>query len=1016
MAATKAALDAPALGEGRELLPDERTLYAVLERGDELELVVHAIRNFRTHPRINTMAKLCAILTDPNGPTLKDALSLDTQSLRTKHRQAQNLPLLAEEHQMRQLEEAIAFYYGSAAPPAAEKAAEEAAAAAEEEEETAASTSSANPYHPWVPRAAGVPRNAFARAVWYRINVGIKLAEQVVCQFGRDHCFHQKMLRFLKAHTPLVRYLDSVASVDEAYLCSLYVSPGRATYPDDLDLCRVTKTLHTLRPTPLQVIEARWPAPTWLWRVEQVLELEEELQPREAVIRDVVDWTPVELPPGEYRIYYACIHIINQCRRLALECQDANAVDALWRYRCGFVDVFFHQSTADAVTDAHLLTPAHSHKRRGGGTEQSDEPSPWELHGSHLDVRTFHAGDLPDLFHMLHSIPLWGEQCTPTTAAGKTYQKALPFACQRRLLINFITTSIAQEPALASLLCKLFWVTLAALYPGEATRAFTRISFRDVVRAKELTSSPQLLLEAINMCDTHKNGAPLVVYTAIRQHIVYMVGMAGPTYAEYARYCVAWDAFVRNTTDLAVAVRESNLHPQDAFARARAAAIKTTKSEDALVHRLRRKGEAPIISARLNEVLEKTILKDRHDRLAAAAAAAEDEMIDYYDSILRIECKAAIVNALIRTRPERRLSEEALMLLTLPEYGGIALETVAAMRQLVDIYRRSGKPLEFARCIDTMDGRDFVVAAFYYNTVATLANIDFVPLPAAMVVATDEAMLTHRHHGEHELPRFCYQAYISLCCERVLNLSGTHVYGTKYVAYDIHGQQFVCTKKGASAQHDDHQGNSSDEEAADEAAEDEAGDGVFFNLNSYVAPLVAAQRAAVPKSARTVEIEERKAVRMQRKEFNRIPCGQPVLMVPLRGFALLWGNRLEKQQLHLFCPRCAAFHMYSPMGWRNSPDGTYRCNACARQEHRHLAQPRCAYCSKTTPSQMSPRYKLLVSTVTLREGEPPQAWLYFCRTHYEIAKRFSSRMMKRELWAVVQKVEARNRMAAAKKQ
>jgi len=154
-------------------------------------------------------------------------------------------------------------------------------------------------------------------------------------------------------------------------------------------------------------------------------------------------------------------------------------------------------------------------------------------------------------------------------------------------------------------------------------------------------------------------------------------------------------------------------------------------------------------------------------------------------------------------------------------------------------------------------------------------------------------------------------------------------------------------------------------------------------------------------------------VRLQRKKFNRIPCGHPILMIPLRGRALLWGNRLEKQQLHLFCPRCASFHCYSPMNWCNSPDGSYRCKACARKEQRHLTQPRCAYCSKTTPSQMSTRYKLLISDPPKL---PPQAWFYFCRSHYEIAKRFSSRMMKKDLWDVIEKIEHRNRMAAAKKQ
>ena len=62
---------------------------------------------------------------------------------------------------------------------------------------------------------------------------------------------------------------------------------------------------------------------------------------------------------------------------------------------------------------------------------------------------------------------------------------------------------------------------------------------------------------------------------------------------------------------------------------------------------------------------------------------------------------------------------------------------------------------------------------------------------------------------------------------------------------------------------------------------------------------------------------------------------------------------------------------------------------------------------------MNVRYKLLV---TDPPALPPQAYYYFCKTHYDIAKRFSTRMMKRELWQVIQKVELRNKMNAAKKQ
>jgi len=675
--------------------------------------------------------------------------------------------------------------------------------------------------------------------------------------------------------------------------------------------------------------------------------------------------------------------------------------------------------------DNYMLTPMRSYKRRGGGVEHSDNLTPWELYGSHLDVRTYHAGDLPNLFHVLHAIPLWGEQYTPPTAIGRIYQKALPFACQRRHIINFINETIAQDEAIWVLLSRLFWVTLAALYPGEA--ATTKISFRDVVRAKELTNNKKMLLDAIATKDTHKSGAPLVMYSVIRQHIVYMATTSGTAYVEAARCCVEWDHFVANAEEQATIVRESNLLPFDAFGRARARLSKTAKSPHARVHRIRRKSLVITLSGRMNEVLEKTIIKDKRDRTASlAATGGEDSILDYYHTILTMDCKAALVNLLIRIKPERRMSWESLAIMTLPEYGGISLESVAQIRKLVDIYYTTGKPLEFVRAIDAMNGADFVVAAFYVNTVAVLENVRFVALPAQMVEATDTAMLQRRYYGETELPQFAYTGYVSLCCERVLNLTGSHVYGTKYVTYDVLRKKFVCTKKkvrismrpeNADQSGDDEQQEEEEDDNEDEEEEEEEEGGekeidAFFNINTLLAPLLS-KVTPLPKSLRTLEIEERKAVRLERKQFNRIPCGQPILLIPLRGRALLWGHRLEKQQLHLFCPRCASFHLYSPMNWCNSADGTYRCNACARTEQRHLAQPRCAYCSKTTPSQMSTRYKLLV---TDPPALPPQAWLYFCKSHYDIARRFSSRMMKRELWNVIQKVEHRKHMNAAKKQ
>ena len=155
---------------------------------------------------------------------------------------------------------------------------------------------------------------------------------------------------------------------------------------------------------------------------------------------------------------------------------------------------------------------------------------------------------------------------------------------------------------------------LADLYPSynfpTAAKENTckgNLTMRDLMRARELTSSKDLFVSMIkHSLESSKEGGPLVVFTAFRMHIIYMASF-NTEYANHARESIDWDNFVANTLEAAAITRESDLLPEDPLARARAQLIKAVKNNDSRVSRIHRRPMAVTLTERSNEILEKII-------------------------------------------------------------------------------------------------------------------------------------------------------------------------------------------------------------------------------------------------------------------------------------------------------------------------------------------------------------------------------------------------------------------------
>ena len=746
--------------------------------------------------------------------------------------------------------------------------------------------------------------------VFFRVNGAKGIFQNV--NLTKNRVLLRKLTRFREAHLAVVRALDQVYEThgsvrDElcAHVPSLYTPLGESHYAIDTKFATITTQRHKMKATPLEILEREYPDLTW--RPEQAAQ-----RIRDKSITDVShhldggEWAPLGSAAPDvdtHTLFYGVTHVLNQCH-LILERdfwaheRGGRVFDALWAYYASFVQLFEYCLQAHSparMDDLYLMTPIGSTvSERTHTVLPSERVTPWELCSVYFDDGAYHAGDLPDLYHVLASIPLWGERRTPSYFLGKIYHKALPFACQRRHLIKRVFECVKQSDGFWRIFSRLAWVMLAGLYPGELGSFSTPYTgMRDLLRIKELTDHKTLLLDALSAGGSPASGGgPLVLFTVFAMHIVYMASK-NAQYVEQAKRCIDWDNYKREVIHLCNIVRGNKLFSADPFKQARIQLNKTVKSPNTHVHRLRAASLEMMLSEQCKEHLEKKLLKDKQNHARDAVqleailrtgdnvhalfvqrtklgAWAEEHVVDvqqftldhvreayavtqraksFYDSLLReTHFKGPIADALVRMPKSERMTLDAFSLLRLERYGGVSDDSVRLMCELVRIYYDKAAPRDFRLRLSQMLVKDFMVVCFYFNVAAHLSKIDFVPLDYETVQRTDEAMMARRHRlypGE-PVSESMYTVSIALCCDEICTLMGTGKHGSKKIAYDVEREQFVCVKnkkmrnKVKLGQENDEQEEEEEEDDDDDDA-DEADDGDFMHDPDYVSNVLQAQ-------------------------------------------------------------------------------------------------------------------------------------------------------------------------------
>ena len=783
-----------------------------------------------------------------------------------------------------------------------------------------------------LPWPVALTKDPKQRTLWFRINGAALLGSTL---HGTDAVFQEKLQRFYNAH-----------------LSGEYVPLGPSLYSVDRDFFKFEHEMHRLHQEPKSILQIS---------VEDVLDSNVEWTP---TLHGV--WTPCpEAVVETHAIYLACVHVLNKLH--------ADGSPLAWRYYAGFTDLFSHCVQVNKWTDAYLLTPIGASNERGAShiADLTGMPTPWELYGTAIDTRAFHAGDLPDLLHVLVNIPLHGIQKQATCSVAKLMHKALPFACQRRHVYTYLVECIKTEPNFWDYFSRLMWTMLADLYPERRNPALT---MQHLVRTRALIGNQETCINALAEVDPGKNGAPLLALTAFRLHIVYMASFSA-AYTKHASMHLDWPGFCASTREMhLMLLSQSTWFTIDPFAEARGLLSRTVKNPRDRVLRLRKRTMARTIADYANEVLEKTLVRDKHVR-----GATNPDIAAYYEEVFNMTgYRGRVLNALLKVDPLQRMTRDTIHRIA-PE---LSSETLDLVGRLCNVYYSDiGTPNQFRTCFDDMDVRECVLLTFYVNTVSTLEKIRFVELDADTVERVDQTMINNKHFlrpGER-VPENIYDVHISLCCLRVCTIIGTGRHGSVKVAYDTEKQTYVCAK-GKELTADDDDDDDDDDDGDEQEPVEEVAVG-RVNIRDFI--------DQQKTNKRSPEMEQRRSIRTERKCMNRLPCNgrQPVLTINLRGRALIWNDNTR----YAHCPTCA---------------GLYTGLECVECNPPPVECKRCAYC-RIELVRSKNVFTLRVKDVNATCTADIFSSFYFCARHFLLARMYSHKLLKHNLWKKIAAIERR---------
>lgn len=796
-----------------------------------------------------------------------------------------------------------------------------------------------------VPTGSCIDYTWFA-TIWLRINVAASFVAP-----NDNSIQSEKVERFLVAHIPVIRYLDLLQdpndnAIDQLHIESLYKPLGRSYYDEDRNSIQRETTQHRVRETPLSVIQRAFPDTNWV--VEEVVGELELMDPidqcaKVQLIRehgyDLIqtnDW-------GNYKLYFAAALIMVRCKIAHTQLtEDPEIRDALWFYHGCFIDFMYN---CKGMSDKELLTPKGNQDR-----------TPMELYYPH-DNRVFTAYDLPDVFHVIMTIPLWGEQSVPSFKLGKFIQKSMPFCCARRTLISRTDKSISEDLAFWNIFSAVFYCLLMDTYPHDMSPHGRKFDLPYLLRAKELASNRDLLRDALSrqsqkvdfismdIFNKENDKGCHIVFTAFRMWVI-MLSRNQHHYISHARKCLDWDDFCQQTFEMAFIIRSTDLPKEDPFQYARMGLTECNKESQNLVYRYKKADYVTTILEKLTNMLEKELY----------CQTGHYEPLD-------TSIKEKILNIFIRIPRGEWFTPLALSVLKVPEYGGITNEAVLIVLKTIDIYNDTAKPKEFENQFDELNTHDFQVITWFFYVISVLQKIEFQSLSQDQVDSIDFA-LKHVHrvlYPGQTLPSHAYTVFVTLCCKEIKTLQGNSEYGHQDIGYDMDRRLFICTKGHKKVTMTD-----------------------FGDMEE--------------------EQVTKKRNRNQRKSFNHIPCkDNPALDISLKGFMLIYGN----QGRFMHCPQCGAFHKYDwSTGWSGSETGRYRCKSCIEKERTignwSTYHYTCGICG-TILSEASARKNTLTVVDPLSPNGVMDAFqrFYFCKRHYNVGCRKAWGIPKDQLFKIV---------------
>lgn len=230
-----------------------------------------------------------------------------------------------------------------------------------------------------------------------------------------------------------------------------------------------------------------------------------------------------------------------------------------------------------------------------------------------------------------------------------------------------------------------------------------------------------------------------------------------------------------------------------------------------------------------------------------------------------------------------------------------------------------------------------------------------------------------------------YDVYISLCCKMVKTMTGKNNYGHHHIAYNADMGCFVCSKNDKKSAPKKRMAKRKKAQQQKEIAalEEESDDEVNIpNLDSII------EMAAQGSNTMTDN-------RYQRKDFHFIPCvKQPLIRINLRGYSLWHGTNRYSH-----CTRCACLFKHTRQADSICPDCVdtrlvFCCAVCGTQvANSYILSTKCAI-RDPADEDFSP----------IRRGDSTQQLLYYCKRHYDIAKRKVQYLDKFALFDYVRRV------------